>query len=258
MISDLWGYVREDDLLVVVPPTAAAAVFKHLGKFALFDKVSMDDVSGDLALLSIWGPQAGAALAAALGQEPPGEPLSNTTSRVSGHELVVARNDLVDLPGWDLIVQRAGFDAIGEALVSAGATLVSADAVEQVRVEAGLPWFGVDMDEKTIPVEAGLKERAISYDKGCYLGQEVIVRIEHRGKVNRVLVGFRIEGDEPVVVPARVFRDDKEVGEITSCVRSPRLGTIGLGILHKKHHDATLIVEPPDGRAATVCALPFA
>jgi folate-binding protein YgfZ len=146
----------------------------------------------------------------------------------------VARIDQLGSPGFCVFLEPAQERDLTAALCAAGAREVSADAIEAARVEAGYPVFGVDMTDDTIPLEAGIEGRAISMTKGCYVGQEVIVRVLHRGhgRVARKLVGLRIDG----AVPARgtrLFAADREVGFVTSAAASPRLGTIAMAYVHR-------------------------
>ena len=131
--------------------------------------------------------------------------------------------------------------------------------VEALRIEGGVPLFHRDMDEETIPLEAGIESRAISFTKGCYVGQEVIVRVLHRGhgRVVRKLVGLRLDstGDRVPLRGARLLSGDREIGSITSAAVSPQLGVIALGYVHRDFVAAgtRVDVEVPEGRtAATV------
>jgi len=266
MKGDLWVFARAEDALVVTSPAAAAQLAPYLARYALFDPVKIltaeTDPAGPLTLLSVWGPRAVEVVAAATGSaELPTDALAHRACTIAGAEVLVARDDLADAPGLDLILPLADAPAALAALVEVGAIPVGEQAVEQVRIEAGVPLYGADMDESTIPVEAGLGERAISYSKGCYVGQEVIVRIAHRGKVNRVLTGFHVAGDAAPALPAPVFAGEKEVSRITSLARSPRLGGawIGLGLLHRKHIEggSELRVGAPDGPRVETRSLPF-
>ena len=148
------------------------------------------------------------------------------------------------MPGFVVYVERAREQDLIGALTDAGARVVSAQAIEAARVEAGYPVFGVDMTDDTIPLEAGIEDRAISLTKGCYVGQEVIIRVLHRGhgRVVRKLVGLRIEGPVPQR-GARLFAADRDVGFVTSAAESPRLGTIAMGYLHRDFLAAGTKVE---------------
>jgi folate-binding protein YgfZ len=140
---------------------------------------------------------------------------------------------------------------------------VTLDTLDVVRVEAGRPAFLVDMDEHTIPLEAGLEERAISFTKGCYIGQEVIVRVMHRGqgRVAKKLVGLRLDGRKVPPSRATVLAGDREIGRVTSAVWSPSLdAAIALGYVHRDFLTAGTSVSVGNASAAvaaTVTSLPF-
>jgi aminomethyltransferase len=258
MVSDFWLLARADDALCVVTPAGAAALPSYLAKFALFDQVELA-VFEELTLLRLVGPAAGALLEQVTGLAAPEADLAHAT--LSWEGVVLFRDDLGALPGWGLLVESSRRDAVVAALEGAGALRVGLEAAEQARVEAGRPTFGVDMTEATIPIEAGIESRAISYEKGCYIGQEVVARIAHRGHVNRHLRGFRLPGEAPLVGPTPIFDDRKQVGTITSSVRSPLLGgaPVGLGIVHRKRAEpgSQVHLGASDGEVATVVALPF-
>jgi folate-binding protein YgfZ len=111
------------------------------------------------------------------------------------------------------------------------------EVIEAARIEAGYPLFGVDMTEDTIPLEAGIEDRAISFTKGCYVGQEVIIRVLHRGhgRVAKKLVALRIEGNHLPARNAAIFAGDRGIGVITSAASSPTLGSIALGYVHRDY-----------------------
>jgi folate-binding protein YgfZ len=185
----------------------------------------------------IHGPKAAGVLAAVI----PGAPAFETWSdyqharlTFNGQPIVVARIDQLGVPGFVGYLAPAHADAWHAALGSHGAVPVGQSVIEAARIEAGYPVFGVDMAEDTIPLEAGIEGRAISFSKGCYVGQEIVIRVLHRGggRVARKLVGLRIDGD----VPARgtkLAAVDREVGVITSAAASPALGSIALGYVHR-------------------------
>lgn len=257
MVADLWVLAREDDALVLVTPAARATLLPHLSKYALFDKVKLAPAD-DLAVVTLWGPRAAEVAAAVLGAAAPEGELAHAARAWAGQQVQVVRDLLPGLRGVDLIAPRDAATALADALVAAGARPVGSDALEQARVEDAFPLFGVDLDERTIPIEAGLEARAISFTKGCYIGQEVIARISHRGHVNRTLAGVRLSA-LPERTPAPLLREGKEVGALTSVVRSPRVGgPAGLCLLHRKHADpGTLLEVGPGGPTATVVALPL-
>jgi tRNA-modifying protein YgfZ len=170
-------------------------------------------------------------------------------------------------PGFDIYCAGDRVTDVAARLFAAGAHDITADAWDTLRIEAGLPLFGVDMDTETIPLEAGLEDHAISQTKGCYVGQEVIIRILHRGggRVVRRLVGWSAEAASPedTVPPAPgtpIAIDGKAIGRVTSAAWSPTLGRlVGLGYTHRDHADpgvrVTIAADPPV--AAAVAALPL-
>ena len=149
--------------------------------------------------------------------------------------VVVARIDQLAVPGFVLYADAAQEDEVLAALTRAGALHATPESLEAVRIEAAYPIFGIDMTADTIPLEAGIEDRAISLTKGCYVGQEVIIRVLHRGhgRVARKLVRLQVEGVETPLRDAKAFSGDREVGFITSAATSPRLGAVALGYLHR-------------------------
>jgi tRNA-modifying protein YgfZ len=187
----------------------------------------------------------------------------NQRSEFAGAPLVVARIDQFGVPGFTLYSSAENHRALVSALAAAGAVRASDDAIAAARVEAGYPVFGVDMDDEIIPLEAGIEQRAISFTKGCYVGQEVIIRVLHRGhgRVVRKLVGLQLHGDVRPQKGARIHAGDRDVGFVTSSATSPRLGAIALGYVHRDFLEAgtRVHVDTETGRIeGTVSGLPFA
>ena len=209
------------------------AVLEHmLRTYSLGRDVQYEDVTGSRALLSLVGPAARERLDTA----PPGE----EHSFVSGeHGLYVAT--------------LLGVDVISEPGTSLAVESVSEEAAECVRIEAGRPRLGFDMDSETMPQEAGINDRAVSFTKGCYVGQETVARLHYKGKPNRHLRGLRLS--EPVERGSEIVLGEKTVGRLGSTCVSPRLGPIGLAVVRRE-------AEPGDvveigGAKAEVVDLPF-
>jgi folate-binding protein YgfZ len=159
---------------------------------------------------------------------------------LSGAPVSVARIDQLGVPGYCVHLERQREAECVAALVSAGAVQVGPEALAAARIEAGYPVFGVDMTQETIPLEAGIENRAISFTKGCYVGQEVVIRVLHRGggRVAKKLVCVRIEpGDAQQDGGAshewKVYAAGKEIGRVTSAAESPRLGPVALAYVHR-------------------------
>jgi folate-binding protein YgfZ len=154
-----------------------------------------------------------------------------------------------------VLVPAAAADQTRSELLAAGAKQVGDEAAEIVRVERGIPRQGTDFGSENLPGEAGIVERAVSFTKGCYIGQEPVARMYHRGRPNRTLRGLRLNAAAPSGAP--VTAGPKEVGRLTSSVSSPRLGPIGLAIL-RREVEAGDEVSVGSDVTATVAELPFA
>ena len=183
------------------------------------------------AQVAVVGPAA-AQLVEGLLDDVPAVPLAalpehgNLRGRIAGRAAIVTRVTDTGEPGFDVYVERDQAGWLKDRLAAAGAPELDEATADALRVEAGVPVFHRDMDEETIPLEAGIESRAISMTKGCYVGQEVIMRVLHRGhgRVARKLVGLTIDGDAVPAAGAPVKSGDRAAGEITSGVRSPALG----------------------------------
>lgn len=220
MISDMRVFELGDRILMDLEAAVAPAVRNHLDMFVITEDVTVEDATETLAQVGLYGPRAGDVLASLLagGTEP----------------LHVLPSDDTGIPGVDLIVPSGTEPALLDALEAAGASPVSAATAEVTRVEAGIPRFLADMDSSTIPLEAGIEDRAISLTKGCYVGQEVIIRVLHRGggRVAKKLV--RITTDADVQRGDVLFAADREVGRVTTAVDSPKFGQrLALAYVHR-------------------------
>jgi folate-binding protein YgfZ len=271
MISDLRILATREALLLDVPTVARAAVASRFEQFIITEDVLVEDVTARIARLAVHGPQAPAVVGQALDV-----PVA-TLQALSEHSHIdvefedapvfVAGCQALGGPGFDIYCAGDRVTDVAARLFAAGAHDITADAWDTLRIEAGLPLFGVDMDTETIPLEAGLEDHAISQTKGCYVGQEVIIRILHRGggRVVRRLVGWTAEAPSPedTLPPAPgtpIAVDGKGIGRVTSAAWSPTLGRlVGLGYAHRDHADPgvrfTIAAEPPV--AAAVAALPL-
>jgi folate-binding protein YgfZ len=157
--------------------------------------------------------------------------------------------------GIDLIFATAKREQVLDALLSAGAVEVSAEAAEILRIEAGRPRFGAEMGTATMPAEAGIVEQAVSFTKGCYIGQETVARLHYKGKPNRHLRGLRFSA--PAQAGEVLRLGEKEVGSVGSAAVSPALGPVGLAILRREAEPGATLAVGEDGVTAEVVALPF-
>ena len=253
----LIGAVRvvrgKDSFFIDTDAESHEAVLKTISRFTLAGDFHVSDVTAETSLLSIQGKRAA---------EVVGKVFETSVSELP-------RNGAIELPvtiirathtaedGFDILVNSDQAAQVREALINAGAQPVSDDTFEVLRIEAGIARYGLDMDETNIVTETNLDD-AVSYTKGCYVGQEIIVRIKHRGHVAKKLTGLRVETDRSIE-PGAVIKssDGTEIGKVTSTAVSPKLGnTIGLGYLRYEYLEAGTNVIA-DGIAATVSELPF-
>jgi folate-binding protein YgfZ len=255
MVADARVVKRSDDLLLLTEPGYGAAVLGALERYLISEDAELVDASAAFGQLSVVGPEAEALVARVLGLGPPaGAALRPLEATAATTAWALPQGQL--LSGVDLLVPVEALGSVFDRLLDAGATPVGFAALEVLRVERGTPRFGVDMDERTIPLEANL-HRAIHYQKGCYIGQEVIARATFRGHMNRHLVGLRFAGALPSP-RTELLVGDRRVGWVTSVVESPRLGAIGLGYAHRdvEHPGTELTLAGGTGKA-TVEPLPF-
>jgi folate-binding protein YgfZ len=264
MESDLNIYRLENEMLLDFEPGLAARVTQRLEKFIIAEDAQVIDVAPDYGLLSVQGPEAAALLAGwAPGLAVPREAMAvaKTAGGVPG-EIYVTHQARAGLPGFDLFVPAAAMRETAGGLQALGARWGGWEALETARVEAGVPRFGADMDETNLAPEA-VEARAISYSKGCYIGQEVIARIRTYGQVAKALRGLRLGGEvkELPAKGAKIFSGEKDAGYVTSAVRSPRMGgVIALSYVRREANQlgAALLVETPGGRIpAQIVELPF-
>lgn len=269
-LAELRAFRRAvDEVLIEIPREALAGMAEHLRKFVPPMFARWADVSGEIEQLGIFGPNAAALLERVLGGAP-GELAEDEFREMTFGEapvMVAATRYVGNEPGFDLFTAPTVVPALWAALLEHGADLgarpVGLAAIETLRIEAGRPRFGAELSEEVIPTEAfeetGMMERAISFTKGCYTGQEVIVRIAHRGHVNRHLRGFRL-GDGPTPPEGSpLFVGEKQVGKLTSVAFSPMLGeAVALGYARREvEPGAEVRVGAEDGPAAIVVRLPF-
>jgi len=245
MQSDLNIYCLQDELLLDFEPGLTATVLQRLEKYIIADDVQVVDVAGHYGLLSVQGPQADAVVRGlGLSNDLPATPFSFVkVADATLGEIYLMNQPRLRTSGFDLCVPTAALGAVADKLIaalkSAGGCACGWQALEMARIEAGIPRFGADMDETNIPLEAGLENRAVSFTKGCYIGQEVIARIRTYGHVAKALRGLRLACDLKTlpVKGDKLFHAGKEVGYVTSALASPMYqATIALGYVRREHN----------------------
>ncbi|HYI02749.1 aminomethyltransferase family protein [Hyalangium sp.] len=263
MVADARLLKREKELLLDLEPGLLAKVREFLEKYLISEEAELQEATGEWGLLRLLGPRAPEVLAAALGA-PSFEPLAPNTSRevsLAGAQVVLVGHPSFDKHEVDLLVPRGALEAVWKALGQAGGAHglkpLGFQALELLRVEAGVPRYGQDMVDTTIPLEANLTH-AISYNKGCYIGQEVIARATFRGHMNRKLAGLLL-GEVDAAPGTELRKGEKKVGWLTSVVRSPAQGQrVALGYVHRDHLEPGTELTLAEGPTVKVAPLPFA
>jgi folate-binding protein YgfZ len=235
-----------EEILLDFEPGARAAALRHLTMYSVGRDVQVVDATDERAIVSLIGPRA-----AEIAGTAPLPEFANEAATVAG----IAALAVGTREGIDLFCPIAERDRLVAALLGAGAVEVSPEAVEILRVEAGVPRFGAEMDTATMPAEASIVDEAVSFTKGCYIGQETVARLHYKGKPNRHLRGLKLSGSAAPGAPLRL--GEKEVGTLGGAVVSPALGPIGLAIVRREAEPGAQLTVGEDGVTAEVVALPF-
>jgi folate-binding protein YgfZ len=249
------------DLRVLLPPapfeglwldterSALQALFDGLRLHLIGFSTELHKHTLQYGLLSLVGPGSRAVLGdPSLGRSEH----ANATARIADADALLVATDT----GVDVFCAAESLDAVRAQLEREGAVPVAEAAAECLRVERGRPRFGLDMDDTTMPQEAAIHERAVSYSKGCYVGQETVARLYWKGKPNRHLRGLRLS--EPAAPGDELRDDDRVVGELGSVALSPRLGPIALALVRREADAGTQLAVGADGASAELVELPFA
>lgn len=237
-------------------------VIQHLDHYVISEQVEFADRTREFAQLHLAGPRAKEVLEKALVDDVPDlEELQHMMRTFGASDTAhIRRHDSLGVPGYDLVCLRGRAANVWQLLVRAGARPAGLQAYQTLRVEAGTPVQGVDFDETTFAPEVGRTAQAISYGKGCYLGQEPIVMARDRGQINRILRGLKL-ATGPVPTGSLLYREGKEAGRVTSSVQSPLLGT-GIALAYVRRHSwepGTVVEVETAGQRhpGTVTVLPF-
>ena len=268
MESDLNIYALQDELLLDFEPGLTGKISQRLEKYIVADDVQIVDVASLYGLLSVQGPKAEEVLrAVGIFPEVPTKPFGSIKiSEAMLGEIYLIAQSRVGLGGFDLFVPTDSLGAVADKLIAAAKAVTGRacgwEALEMARIEAGIPRYGLDMDETNIPLECGIEARAVSYNKGCYIGQEVINRIHSIGHVNKELRGLRLTDDLKTlpVKGDKLFHDGKEVGYVTSAIKSPTLNVnIALGYVRREVNaiGTELVLRNANETSVTVSSLPF-
>jgi folate-binding protein YgfZ len=222
--------ISAEELWLHTDVGVGALLAAGLNRFKIRVQVDVSDVTGRDARITVKGPNAAVRVADALGVTVP----DRQYEHVGWHAARVVRADWRSLAGVDIVGPRDDVDAAFATLTAAHVARAGLAALDAVRVESGIPRQGHELDDSTIPQEAFLEVDAVSFTKGCFLGQELVCRIDTRGHVNRLLRGVVVDGDRVPVVGAELHAGEKTVGRVTTVARSPRLGVVALALVRRE------------------------
>jgi folate-binding protein YgfZ len=251
VLADLYLYAREDDLLIDTGDVPGAIVKEILERFIITEDVQVKDITSEFVHLTLQGQQAAENAEAIFG-------VAFADMKPLQHKMLgpsmIANRDRTGQSGYDMIIPNDEAEGVWQSLLLKGVTPVGLDSLEILRLEAGYPRYGVDVDENIIILEAGYKD-AISFNKGCYLGQEVVARATHIGRVNKNLVQFRTNSDHVPGPKSKINSSGKDAGFVTSAAFSPGLkAVVGLGYAQRDFaiEGTKLVVESAWGPLPTV------
>jgi folate-binding protein YgfZ len=243
------GDTDPGELLLDTERVALQGLFDMIRRFKVGYDVALHKRTLECALVSLIGPEAVAVAGVRDGL--PDVEHAHVACEIGGVPARAVRTDL----GVDVLFDSASLEVVTSALRSHGAVDVSEEAVECVRIEHGRPRYGIELDDTVIPQEAGLNERAVSFTKGCYVGQETVARLFYKGKPNRHLRGLVLS--EPVSGEAALTLGDRAVGHLAGSVVSPTLGPIALALLRREAEPGAALAVGERGVSARVVELPF-
>ncbi len=256
IIDLLTVHALDDALLIVTSPDQGPPVFGHLRRNIFFnDQVTLEAAGRTHAQIAVYGPQAARTLAELTGAESHLPLHGITTATLAGASLMIARRKPIGGDSFTLYIPVDQYDAVHAALLAAGATTLAAETLDVLRVEHGYGAFGRELSQEYIPLETGLLD-AVSFTKGCYVGQEIIARMESRGRLAKRLCGLRLSTS--VAAPAKLLVDGKDAGDLTSAVVSPRFGPIALAYVRTAHAEpGTMVDVAGAGATGKIVELPF-
>jgi folate-binding protein YgfZ len=248
MLGDLRVLDTGDELLLITERTALQALFDQIRRGAIGWQAELHKRTLQQGLVSVIGPRARGVAGA---EDLPADEHANRPGQLGGAAALLVATDL----GVDVVCAAEDTPRVRAALLDAGAVAVDEAAAELVRVESGRPRYGLDLDDRTIPEEAGLNDRAVSFTKGCYVGQETVARLHWRGKPNRHLRGLRLSAPAPTGAPLRL--GEREVGRLASVAVSPVQGPIALAIVRREAAVGDTLAVGDGAVTAQIVELPF-
>ena len=265
IIADMNVYVFEDSIGIETNAETTLSLYQELDKYLIADDVTIEDFTECTGVVGVYGPKSSELLQEVYGFDVGDlREYHNVVHEIDGRRIVCVRANETGEVGYNLCIASESIEWLWDTILTKGrafgAAPVGLTALDSLRIEAGVPRYGAELSDSIFPGEAEL-EQAISFEKGCYIGQEIVARMKYRGHPNRLLRGFEIASDNPPQSGDRLFDGDKEIGWMTSAVVSPTFGkTIGMGYIRVAFTDegSQVELETVNGRVdATVQLLPF-
>ena len=265
IIADMKVYVFEDSIGIETNAETTSILYQELDKYLIADDVTIEELTERTGAVGVHGPKSAELLQEVYGFDVGDLPeYHSVVHEIDGRRIVCVRANETGEVGYNLCTASESMEWLWDTFLTKGrafsAEPVGLTALNSLRIEAGIPRYGAELGDSVFPLEAEL-EGAISFEKGCYIGQEIVARMQYRGHPNRLLRGFEITSDAPPQSGDRLFDGDKEIGWLTSAVVSPTLGkTIGMGYVRVAFTDEGSQVEVQTAGSrvdATVRLLPF-
>ena len=249
-------FCEADRLVLDTSAGQADALTGHFGRYIITEEVEFKDESADLCNILVAGARADELLQRVSDAGTPADRLGHVRATIADRPVAIRRVDYAGPNSFFLCVQRASAQAVMQSLQDVGAVACHEAAIEAARIEAGFPLFGRDIGPDNLPQEVGREELAISFTKGCYLGQETVARIDALGHVNRVRVGVIYSGSEPPASGTPLFAGEQQVGHVTSAAWSPlSKAPVAFAYVRRSHAKTKTMLSSPAGDAVVV-ALP--
>lgn len=252
--ADFVMLVEQDSILLLTTPESNLPLLAGLRRYVIRERVQLGDRTQDWKLFSVIGPESDSVIEKAFGSVAPASAYSFARTAATSGASSLVRGSRARVPATEVLSPAAGADKVKAALDSIPE--VDARVLEILRIEAGLPEWGADFDSSTLVMEIpGVHQ--VRVDQGCYVGQEVVARLVHRGHVNRSLVGLKFEGERSIAKGTPLMENDKQVGLVTSSCLSPSLGMIGLGYVRREASEDGSLLRAGDRAYARIARLPF-
>lgn len=255
--ADLWVYHWGDRLMIEMEPDVREKVAAFLDRYIIADDVTISDASDRYTVIGVQGPDATRLVGDVTGSSIDLEEYESAAFQMAGHPVRVCRRTYTGTIGYDVWLE-AGGEEVFKAVVDAGATPAGRTALEVLRIESGIPKYGVDVDDRVVPLEGGMED-TVDFTKGCFIGQEVLGKMKNIGKPRRFLVGIEVDADTVPGLDSGLTVDGKVVGLVKSGIRSERLNkTICLASVRRGYEEPGTSLSGADGWTCRVVPLPFA